>query len=118
MKKGMALALGILFLASASNAFAFDRCQSQFRVGLLQMKSVFSRLSPACQREVNIGDSNTDRIVQICNGSEVQLALQMQSIKDSSLKPLCLESECASLRAMGVCVPNKPFSYYLGKFGL
>lgn len=116
MKKAI-LFLSVMLLPTV-NAFALDRCEASFRRGLSEMKSYFDRLGPACKREVNLGEANESRIRAVCNADERGNALAMKNVKLSTLKPLCQDSECDRLRERGVCVDGKPFSYYLGKFGM
>jgi hypothetical protein len=120
MKKTIAL-FALLMVGPVANSFALDRCESDFRRGLSEMKSLFNRLSPACQAQVNLGEGNQRRIQEACTGSgEIDTALQMKSIKLGTLRPLCVSAECKGgrLAARGVCVEGKPFKYYLSKFDM
>lgn len=112
------LAVVLAYATLSVNAFAMDKCESDFRRGLTEMKQLFGRLSPACQEQVNLGDRNQDRIQAVCKGQEIDVALTMKGIKMSQLKPLCQDAACGSLKARGVCVDGKPFKYYLSKFGM
>lgn len=116
--KLFACALALAAVLSATPSFALDRCEAEFRRGLQEMKEIFLRMTPACQKEVDLGDANEDKIKNVCSMSELSLALEMQSIEQSRLKPLCLDDSCTRLRARGVCVEGKPFSFYLKKFEL
>ena len=118
MKKSILLIVAGLFLVSASDSYALDRCESSFRRGLLEMKELFQRMSPACQKEVNIGESNEGRIKAVCNSQELDLALAMKTVKNGRLRPLCVDDSCGRLKDRGVCVEGKPFTYYLGQFGI
>ena len=116
MKKSLFAAA--LLLAFVRPAFALDRCESDFRRGIAEMKQLFLRLTPACQKEVDLGDSNEDKILKACSGSEISIALEMQGIENSRLTPLCQDAACDRLRASGVCVKDKPFTWYLKKLGM
>lgn len=118
MKKTALFAL--LMLAPVANSYALDKCESDFRRGLSEMKVYFNRLSPACQAQVNIGEANEAKIKATCSKSELEDALSMKGIKGSVLRPLCLSAECKDgrLKSTGVCVEGKPFTYYLSKFGM
>ncbi|HEY8279130.1 MAG TPA: hypothetical protein VIH99_05880 [Bdellovibrionota bacterium] len=110
--------VAVLTFASLTNAFALDRCEYDFRRGLSEMNSHFKRMSPACQRQVNLGEANEQRIRATCTNEELQDALAMKNIAYSRLQPPCKNSSCNSLRSRGVCVKGKPFKYYLSKFGM
>lgn len=118
MKKLGLFAVVLAYATLSVNAFALDKCESDFRRGLSEMKQLFGRLSPACQKQVNIGDTNQDKIQATCKGQEIDVALSMKGIKMSQLRPLCLDAACGSLKARGVCVEGKTFSYYLSKFNM
>jgi len=110
--------VAVVSLLVSAPSFALDRCESGFQRGLIDMKALFSRLSPACQKEVNLGSANKEQILAKCSSPEISIALEMQSIEGSRMKPLCLEDGCERLRTRGVCVEGKPFSFYLAKFNL
>lgn len=111
-------AVAVVSLFASTSSFALDRCESGFQRGLIDMKALFTRMSPACQKEVNLGDTNEDQILAKCSSTEISMALEMQSIENSRMKPLCMDDTCTRLQARGVCVEGKPFSFYLGKFNL
>lgn len=113
-KYTMIFALGLV----SSSAFAADHCEADFRRGISDMKALFVRMTPACQKEVDKGDGNVGGVLGACSGSEIDMAQQMQSIENDRLTPLCQAAECKSIRALGVCVEDQPFSYYLKKLGM